>query len=329
MTRVRLVSVMGFAVLMTSLSRAGADGGLAANALFDEGRRLMNAGQYAQACPKFMESQKLDPGVGTMLNLAVCYEKNGQTASAWSAYRDTAAAARDKGQLEREQIARAGVSRLEPQLFKVAINVSAQPNENEITLEVDGRTTPNELWGLPTPLDPGKHRIDARAPSKKPWSATIEVTGPSTPAVTVPVLEVVPVVTGALPAAPRSPAAPVETPARAGQGQRTLAVVVGGVGVAGVALGTLFGVLTKRTYNKSDPLCNVDKCTNQGIEYRNSAFTQADISTVGFAVGGAGLVGALVLWFTAPKDTESRAATLVVTPVVARTSSGIVVQGGF
>src|SRR3954467_7016553 len=58
----------------------------AAQSLFDQGRSLMTKGQYAQACPKLAESQRLDPGLGTQFNLADCYEHLGQTASAWAGF---------------------------------------------------------------------------------------------------------------------------------------------------------------------------------------------------------------------------------------------------
>src|SRR5687768_6154338 len=78
-----------------------------AEALFAEGRRLMSSGDFKTACPKFAASQKLDPGLGTSLNLADCYEKSGKTASAWAEFRDAAAAAHRVGSKDREQVARA------------------------------------------------------------------------------------------------------------------------------------------------------------------------------------------------------------------------------
>jgi len=78
----------------------------AAQTLFDEGRRLMAAGKLADACPKLAESQKLDPGVGTQFHLSDCYERFGQTASAWAGFLEVAAAAKSAGQNDREKVAR-------------------------------------------------------------------------------------------------------------------------------------------------------------------------------------------------------------------------------
>src|SRR5271154_1822433 len=71
----------------------GASSKAAAQALFEEARQLMIDGKFGEACPKLEESERLDPGAGTLLNLGHCYEKNGQTASAWVTYKDAANAA--------------------------------------------------------------------------------------------------------------------------------------------------------------------------------------------------------------------------------------------
>ena len=88
----RLRTLLPFA-LLTGLSleaRARADalpvGDTRAQAddEFNEGKRLMDAGDTAAACAKFAHSQELDPKLGRLLNLAFCHEQQGKTASAWS-----------------------------------------------------------------------------------------------------------------------------------------------------------------------------------------------------------------------------------------------------
>ena len=66
----------------------------AAQSLFEQAKRLMNEGNYAEACPKLEESQMLDKGMGTQFHLASCYEQIGRTASAWALFVEVAAAAR-------------------------------------------------------------------------------------------------------------------------------------------------------------------------------------------------------------------------------------------
>src|SRR5262245_6044422 len=85
--------------------RAQSSDSAAAQALFDEAKALMAAGKAQEACPKFEESQRLDPGSGTLTNLAKCYEDTGRIAAAWSMYLEAASAARAAGNAERENVA--------------------------------------------------------------------------------------------------------------------------------------------------------------------------------------------------------------------------------
>src|SRR4051794_31792523 len=107
MKRSALVPALTLAVALASIANdAHAQDASRAQALFDDGRRLMNEGHYAEACPKLAASQKLDPGAGTLLNLATCYEKNSQFASAWATFKEAAAASHSSGHADWETAAR-------------------------------------------------------------------------------------------------------------------------------------------------------------------------------------------------------------------------------
>src|SRR5437899_2884511 len=105
---------------MSVAGRARADGEVdprvIAEQLFDDGRALLEAKRYPEACAKLAESQRLDPGGGTLLNLGICRELEGKTASAWAVLRDALGQAVSDKRSDREEVARAHLARLEPRL---------------------------------------------------------------------------------------------------------------------------------------------------------------------------------------------------------------------
>jgi hypothetical protein len=286
----------------------------AAEALFDEARRLMANKRFADACPKLEASQRLDPGVGTMLNLADCYEKNGQTASAWAQFRETISAARKAGSLEREEIARSRAHELEPKLSYLTIVVW---QGQDVLVQRDGRTVDAAMLGTPIPVDPGAHEITASAEGKRRWSTTVDVAAtPGTTKVAVPIL---PDESGGDDQGPR-PALGEDDGAGAraasdggsdGSTQRIVAGVVGGVGVVGVVVGSVFGLKASSDWDEAKSDCNpYPKCGPEGAQLGDDASSAATISTIAFVVGGAAIAGGLVLWLTAP-DGESSTETAV------------------
>src|SRR5437868_2773215 len=79
-----------------------ADDKALATILFRDGRTLLAAGKVLEACLKFEESQRLDPAGGTILNLALCHEREGRLARAWSEFKEAEAVARGDGRSDRE-----------------------------------------------------------------------------------------------------------------------------------------------------------------------------------------------------------------------------------
>jgi hypothetical protein len=335
---------MGFLSLSLFASPASAQAdSAAARALFSEGRKLMQAEKFDEACPKFEESLRLDNGIGTQFNLAHCWEKIGRTASAWAMFLDVAAAARASNQNEREAAARERASVLEPKLTRMRIVVTDPAPDTKVTRdEVDVRPA---AWGTAMPVDPGEHVVTVTAPGKQSWSQAVKVPANSkTFSVTVPVLEDVVVAKAPEPVAPTEPQ-PVRGDSTrdsgGGSGSKMAAYVVGGVGLAAVATGTLFALQSRSDNNKALGLClEHDDVTGEDIcptpdeqtshdDLVKDAKREQVIGIIGFGVGGAALVTAVILYVTAGDDSDPERADLFVTPVVGPNDWGAALTARF
>jgi serine/threonine-protein kinase len=296
----------------------------AAEAIFDQGKQLMQSGDYRQACSKFEASQKLDQGIGTLLYLADCYEKLGRTASAWATFKEASSMAGAQGQESRQKLAAQRARALEPNLIKLTIDVAPE-DESILGFEVrnDGVAVPSAQFSAAFPIDPGAHRIEASAPGKKSHSEVVNVTR-GTAHVSIPKLEDLPTPASSAaegtptpPATAGSTASQLSAPSLAtdsatpatnsdpskehGGTQRALAYVAGGLGVVGVGLGTYFGfaALHDNSSSKADCNPNPNICGSAGYQQRQDALREARISTVAVTAGGALLATAAVLYFTA------------------------------
>jgi hypothetical protein len=288
----------------SALAQAPTEDRVAAESLFAEGRQLLLAGDYERACSKLEASRQLEPALGTSLNLADCYDKLGRSASAWAEFRSAAAAAQRAGDTLRKDTALARVAALEPRLSRLRIEL-ADPSVS--VLQNGARLNPAVI-GSAIPVDPGTYRLEASAPGKGSWTESVEVRGEGVLVeVRVPALVDGP----GMPPGPPMPEPPPMT-AESGHGQRTLAWVVGGVGVASVAAGTIFGALAASSWSKAEDSC-VDypyQCTPDGLEHADQAGTRATIATVGFIVGAAAL-GTSVVLFVTDRDDPERAGVAV------------------
>jgi hypothetical protein len=277
-----------------------------AQVLFDEARELIAAGKYAEACRKFAESQRLDPGGGTVLNLALCHEKEGKIATAWADFREALGAARRDQRAEREKLAREHLDALEPRLPKLTLRGTPPDTQVEVTL--DGTAVNASAWNTPFPVDPGTHLIEARASGKKTWSTKASIRERESIEVVVPVLE------SDFGSVKRASApSPVlsngESVTTEGNGRRTLGYVAGGVALAAAGVGTYFGVAALREREIADRECGPDSCrTQDGFDHNQTAISNAWISNASF---GLGLVaaGLSVYWMLSSKSSASTAAS--------------------
>jgi serine/threonine-protein kinase len=298
---------------------------VAAEALFDEGRNLVAAGKIAEACPKFADSQRLDPSPSTLLNLASCWEKLGRTATAWVTYREAASASNALGRADYVATAQRHAEALAPKLARVTVEVP-HPVEG-LELRRDGMVVSSVEWGQAIPVDPGTHTFQARAPGHAEWTVAAVAQQGSLVTVTVPPLEALPEPAPAPATAPAppppatSPAPAAEAPARAGgEGSlRTTGIVIGSAGVAGLVVAGTFAAFAKARYDDSLKNCepnNPNLCNSMGVSQRGDARTYGDVATVAVCVGAPALVAGAILWLTGGRAQSPTTARVAAVPLV-------------
>jgi hypothetical protein len=306
----------------------GAEDKSAAQALFEEAKALGQRGDWEHACPKLAESQRLDPAMGTQGALAECYEHLGKTASAWALYVEVAAAAKAAGRKDREHVAHERIAALKPILSHLTIAVDA-PDTPELQVKRDGMIVGAPMWGTPVPVDPGSHTLTATAGGKKPWSGVVEVGKTADQTIRVPALS--DLAAGGASEAKDRHAAPEARPAR-WNAVRVTAVVVGGLGVAALAVGTGMAFLARSRYDDALSFC-VDRdplrCKTNGVEGIEDARSFAGVATLVFVGGLVGVAAGAVLWLAAPTPGEPTRARLWIAPSVDSSSRGVVARGSF
>jgi len=338
-SRVTALVTLTVALASAPLARAQGTSEAAATALFDEGRRLMGEHKFAEACPKLAESERLAPSGGTLLNLADCYEHTGQTASAWVAWKDVASRANAAGKADVEKRALTKAAALEPALSKLTIAVDTASDVPGLEVKRDGVAVGHTEFGLAIPVDPGAHVIEASAPRKKAFSAKVDVVARQTDARVAVTLEddpsalappPVPETSTTTTVPPAASPPPTEPQALGGTAVKVIGVVVGGVGVAGLALGSVFALDAK---SKNDQAlqpqnCRTSSlCTQTGLNLTSDARTSAAESTIAFAVGGALVAGGILMWVVAPSSATKTGVRVL--PLLSASTAGLSIDAGW
>ena len=310
----RAVSALtAFAFAHTAHAQSAEDAS-SSRALFNEGRKLLAAGQFAEACPKFEESNRLKPGIGVAFNLADCWSKLGRSASAWSKFLEVASAASDAGQKDREAVARQRAATLEAELARLTVSVEEESSVTQILR--DNVEFPRENWGKNLPVDPGEHRVEARRRGgAAPHTVTVAIEPRTSVRIAIPKLE--------RPSRPRhrdasdqhedptaTEAKLSDTPSNAERSsggslgtRRSIALGLGGLSLVGFVSGGYFLVQRAAHNEQAESLCPGSICDREDEIGRHDGFViearrDATLATVSFVAGGAALVAGTVLFLT-------------------------------
>jgi hypothetical protein len=278
-----------------------------ATALFNEGKALMNEKRWTEACVKFSESQRLDPGGGTLLNLALCREMEGKLATAWAQFNEALAIAERQGRNDRVVFARSHIQELEPKLPYVIVVVKDPAPDQELTL--DGAILRQPAWGTRVPLDPGAHVLKAQAKGRASRTVAFTASAEQNFSVEVPRLEPAELLEPG-PARTESRHRPQRistAPVARGEASslRPWAFVALGIGAAGLSTGAIAGIAALQKRSRLDDTCEGPAhCPDEQRGNLDAMHRYADISTVAFAIGaGAAATGALFFFF----DTDANA----------------------
>ena len=272
-----------------------------AESLFQEGQALMKQNRYAEACPKFQESQRLDPGGGTLFQLATCHTFVRQTASAWAEFVEVALLAKQRNRQDIEHAATDKARALEPELSRLTILVPPAAIVPGLTVRRDDTRLGSAAFGSAMPCDPGKHTVRVEAPGYLPWSVEVELGDHADQkTVTIETLEKAP---------PPPHGTRVETryldSARA---KRSPALLYGAAGVTVVSVGVagVFGYLSYSKERDANKRCPDTTCSDPGaVQLSKSAVSSANIANVAAAAGFVGLGVTIYLLATSPSASSA------------------------
>ena len=194
-----------------------------ASRVFEQARTLADAGNWAEACPLFQHSYKLDPAPGTTLGMGECAERDSKIRDAWQLYKAAEEAFTRNGQPDRAQVAHDRAEALAPKLATVTIRI-ATPAVPGLTIQVgDHAIQPSAE--IVDHVVRGELTVTAQAPGYTPFAT--KVAADQDVAIDIPALQTV----NTLPVEPESPLPPPPRPSKA---WRT--VVLAGVGVTLVSV---------------------------------------------------------------------------------------------
>lgn len=170
--------VVVLALVVASSSASAQPAGAQAEVLFREGRELMTQGKYPEACAAFDQSQKLEPAITTLINLAGCREKAGQLATAWGLFLDAERQTRsgkDAATMKLHDVAKDRAKKLEPRISKLSINVPQKSQADGLEIERDKEHVDAVMWNRALPIDGGTYTVSARLPGGNTWSTQVTV----------------------------------------------------------------------------------------------------------------------------------------------------------
>lgn len=329
--------VLASIVALPSLAYAD---GTKAESLFREGRTLLDAKRYDEACPKLAESQRQEPGAGTLLALALCHEGQNKTATAYNELVEAAALGKRVGRAELAAAAQKRAQAMEPLLSRLVVRVQ-HPDVIDYDVKCDGEKLEPKQWGTPVAVDPGEHRVEVAAPGKVSRTYVVRLSGAgvveivadelvdAAPARVAPAPKPAPVRFVAL--SPEPPAGEEHT----GRTQRIIGLSIVGLGVVGLGVGGYFGARALGQSSEGRSSCKTAPCPPESNDANERAKASFGLSVTSIAAGTGAIALGTIVYLMSPSSSPPRGSapssrvTARVVPDIGPTQATLGVTGAF
>ncbi len=280
-----------FFVLLLLSGIANADASSTAEGLFREGNALLRSHRYTEAARRYQASYALTRSAKVLLNLSIALTQLDRNVEAEDTL--TAYLADPRANPGKRAFAASLLSAARARIIRLHI----EAEEPGVEITVDAKRVGTTPLATPIRLDAGRHTVVARKQGRVAVESVALALTERDVTRRIQLAAVRPT-----PAPPRSPAR-----SSGGSAQRVLSWISGSLGVVALGVGTAYGLDARAKWRDAKGHCPDARCVaSEDLNRDDEARTSARISTVAFVTGGAALIGAAALWFTAPEETEAR-----------------------
>ncbi|MEM9696424.1 MAG: hypothetical protein AAGA56_28020, partial [Myxococcota bacterium] len=296
-----------------------------ARRLLDEGDALFGEGERAEALAKYIAAEGIIRAPTTSVEVGKAYAAQGRLVEARDAYlrviRFPERSDEPQAFVDARLRARRQAAALEPRIPSVTIVV--EPADlRPVEVRVDGKPVSAAVVGQPLRVDPGRHRIEVRSPGMVPSTGQVELDEGATQT-----LELRLVPEAGAPPPPSSPVRPLPPPPAAAEPFPVATTIGFAVGGAGLIFGGVTGALSLARTSDLSAACPDQACPPEQQDTIDDATLFANLSNVGFAVGGAGVLFGVIALFTIDMPAEAEIAGVRIRPWVGSAGAGL--RGGF
>ncbi|MBW2524759.1 MAG: hypothetical protein JRI23_11315 [Deltaproteobacteria bacterium] len=288
-----------------------------AQRLYRAARQLERAGDHRAAAEAYEQADELNSAPSYRLGYARMLLEQGQLVEAADALE--ACASMEPRQWAEKRVRKrcaALAEEVSERIPTLEVEI-VSPGDEPVEVTVDGDEI--DPGDGPLSLDPGSYEIEASAAGHDPWTEQVEIEEGEQVEIGIRMRA--------------KPPPPPSEDEESGGLSPVPAYVLWAVGGVGVGVGVGFGIAAIDATHvvRTDYGCDGDACPPRAAEDINTAQTDGNLSTAGFALGGACLVGGTILYFLSDDDPgdeeEHDTAAIRVEPAVAVTFWGL--RGSF